>query len=26
VAWEVPLTERRDVLENRLTFDLIRRF
>jgi len=26
IAWEVPLTERRDVLENRLTFDYIRRF
>jgi hypothetical protein len=26
VAWEVPLTERRDVLENRLTVDFIRRF
>lgn len=26
LAWEVPLTERRDVMENRLTFDVIRRF
>jgi hypothetical protein len=26
VAWEVPLTERRDVLENRLTVDYIYRF
>lgn len=26
VAWELPLTERRDVLENRLTVDFIRRF
>jgi hypothetical protein len=26
LAWEVPLTERRDVLENRITFDFIRRF
>lgn len=26
VAWEVPLTERRDVMENRLTVDFIRRF
>ena len=26
VAWEVPLTERRDVLENRLTFDFIFRY
>jgi hypothetical protein len=26
VAWEVPLTERRDVLENRLTFDWIFRY
>lgn len=26
IAWEVPLTERRDVLENRITFDYIRRF
>lgn len=26
VAWEVPLTERRDVLENRLTVDLILRY
>lgn len=26
VAWEVPLTERRDVLENRLTADLILRY
>lgn len=26
LAWEVPLTERRDVLENRLTVDFIRRF
>lgn len=26
VAWEVPLTERRDVLENRLTFDWILRY
>jgi len=26
VAWETPLTERRDVLENRLTVDLILRY
>lgn len=26
VAWELPLTERRDVLENRLTFDWILRY
>lgn len=26
VAWELPLTERRDVLENRLTVDLILRY
>lgn len=26
VAWENPITERRDVLENRLTFDLILRY
>lgn len=26
IAWELPLTERRDVLENRLTFDCIVRF
>jgi hypothetical protein len=26
VAWEVPLTERRDVLENRITFDFIVRY
>jgi hypothetical protein len=26
VAWEVPLTERRDVLENRITFDWIVRY
>jgi hypothetical protein len=26
VAWELPLTERRDVLENRLTFDWIVRY
>jgi hypothetical protein len=26
IAWEVPLTERRDVLENRIAFDFIRRF
>jgi hypothetical protein len=26
VAWEVPLTERRDVTENRITVDFIRRF
>jgi hypothetical protein len=26
VAWELPLTERRDVLENRLAFDLILRY
>lgn len=26
VAWEVPLTERRDVLENRITFDWILRY
>jgi hypothetical protein len=26
VAWELPLTDRRDVLENRLTIDVIRRF
>lgn len=26
VAWELPLTERRDVLENRITFDFIVRF
>lgn len=25
-AWEVPLTERRDVLDNRLTFDFILRY
>jgi hypothetical protein len=26
VAWEAPMTERRDVLDNRLTFDLILRY
>ena len=26
VAWELPLTERRDVLENRITFDWILRY
>jgi hypothetical protein len=26
VAWELPLTERRDVLESRLTFDYIYRY
>ena len=26
IAWEVPLTDRRDVLENRLTVDLILRY
>lgn len=26
IAWEVPLTERRDVLDNRLTFDFILRY
>jgi hypothetical protein len=26
VAWELPLTERRDVLENRITFDFIVRY
>ena len=26
VAWELPLTERRDVLENRLTVDAILRY
>ena len=26
VAWEIPLTERRDVLENRLTVDWIWRY
>jgi len=26
IAWELPLTERRDVLENRLTFDWILRY
>ena len=26
VAWELPLTERRDILENRLTVDAILRY
>ena len=26
VAWELPLTERRDIIENRLTVDLILRY
>ncbi len=26
VAWEAPLTDRRDVLDNRLTFDFILRY
>jgi hypothetical protein len=26
VAWELPLTERRDVLENRITADVILRY
>ncbi|MCA9187125.1 MAG: hypothetical protein R3E01_09535 [Pirellulaceae bacterium] len=26
VAWELPLTERRDVLDNRLTVDMILRY
>ena len=26
LAWEAPLTERRDVLDNRMTFDCILRY